>query len=193
MTSAQPLLTMVKSQDVHKVLRPAIEGVLLPIGFSHTEKSPPEYRRPPPRGWCRSFGESKFLVISLQLDWKGGFNTSSGGKFTLNFELSTKPLVWTDEQWPTRFWRLLDRCQKQDAIDIERRVVAEIPPPPDRIANWFGGRLRTFHLPWEEVWMRYGTIGHVEMWAEYLSRNLASAIDRFESRSRIGGSRTAAT
>ncbi len=178
------LLEVVESDDVRRVLRPAIEGVLFPLGFARTGKTPAGLRPPRPTGWWLPVG-GEFAVLWLQLDRKYGFSKLSGSKFTLNFELSSRPTALTSDKPATRFWQLLNGSQKRAALAVERQVVADIPPPPDRIAHVLGGRLRSFHLPWEDVWLRYGTRVHVEMWADFLYQNLGSAVNRFLARAGV--------
>ncbi len=172
-------LALVASQEVHKVLRPAIEDVLDAIGFTRTTTTPSESSRRP-RGWWLAVDENRFVVVSLQLDSKGGFSRHWGGRFTLDFELSPRPVPVSSGD-RAHLWRLLDRAHRKNALEIQTKVVCSLPDPPDLIRrNFYRTRFAPPHYwPWEDVWLRYGTLEDVQIWAKFLSQSLPSAAKRF--------------
>jgi hypothetical protein len=119
------------------------------------------------------------VVVWPLLDRKYGFSRNSGSEFTICFELSSKPVALTSNQPSTHLWALLDGDQKRAAKEIHKRALTNLPPSPDRIARLFGGKLRSLTLPWEDVWFRYGTIDDVARWAEFLTKTLLIAVDRY--------------
>jgi len=103
-TGAQEL---VPAKEVHRILRPAIEAALVPAGFARTATTP-RGEFPRPKGWWLKVADNRFVVVWLQLNQKTGFSREWGGVFTLNFELSSRPIVG-DTVLHKRWWKLLDR------------------------------------------------------------------------------------
>lgn len=175
-------LELVPSKDVHRILRPVIEAALEPAGFARTGSAPPgEFPRP--KGWWLKVSDNRFAVVWLQLDRKGGFSPEWGGIFTLNFELSSRPIAVDDMLLRKRWWKLLDRSDRRQAREIERRVLAALPEPPTRrppLQKW----LVTSHTPWEDIWARYATVGDVHRWANFLKETLPSTASRFLAKAR---------
>jgi hypothetical protein len=172
-------LALVRSGEVHRVLRLAIQDGLDASGFSRTAATPPDLTRTP-RGWWLEVAENRFVVVSLQLDSKGGFSRHWGGRFTLSFELSSRPWPITSGQ-SAHLWKLLDRAHRNGALEIQRKVVSSLPNPPEMIRrNFYGARFAPPHYwPWEDVWLRYSTLADVQIWAEFLRQTLPFAAKRF--------------
>ena len=172
-------LALVRWEEVHKVLRPAIEDGLHANGFNRTAATPKDLS-PRPRGWWLEIAENRFVVVSLQLDSKGGFSRHWGGRFTLDFELSPRPVAISSGE-REHLWRLLDRAHRKNALEIQTKVVCSLPDPPDLIRrNFYRARFAPPHYwPWEDVWLRYGTLENVQIWAKFLRQSLPSAATRF--------------
>jgi len=172
-------LELVPGREVQKVLRPAIQDGLAASGFTSTASAPEDLSHRP-RGWCLQLADSRFVVVSLQLDSKGGFSRHWGGRFTLRFELSSRPVPITSMK-TAHLWKLLDRAHRKNALEIQRRVVSSLPDPPELIRrNFYGSRFAPpRYWPWEDVWLRYSTPEHIQIWAQFLRQNLPSAAKRF--------------
>jgi len=172
-------LALVRWEEVHKILRPAVQDGLHANGFNRTAATPKDLSQRP-RGWWLEIAENRFVVVSLQLDSKGGFSRHWGGRFTLRFELSSRPVPITSRHCE-HLWKLLDRAHRTSAMEIQRRVVSSLPDPPELIRrNFYGSRFAPpRYWPWEDVWLRYTTLGDVEIWAGFLRQSLPSAVKRF--------------
>ena|SRR5437762_12991342 len=172
-------LELVPGREVQKVLRPAIQDGLAASGFTSTASAPEDLSHRP-RGWCLQLADSRFVVVSLQLDSKGGFSRHWGGRFTLRFELSSRPVPITSMK-TAHLWKLLDRAHRKNALEIQRRVVSSLPDPPELIRrNFYGSRFAPpRYWPWEDVWLRYSTSEHIQIWAQFLRQSLPSAAKRF--------------
>jgi len=120
------------------------------------------------------------VVVTLQLDSNGGFSRHWGGRFTLDFELSPRPVPISSGD-RAHLWRLLDRAHRKNALEIQTKVVCSLPDPPDLIRrNFYRARFAPPHYwPWEDVWLRYGTLEDVHIWAKFLRQSLPSAATRF--------------
>src|SRR6266851_138465 len=121
MLNRQWALELVPSKQVRRILRPVIEAALVPAGFAWTGTTP-SGEFPRPKGWWLKVAENRFAVVWLQLDQKYGFSREWGGVFTLNFELSSRPVAVDDRLLHQRWWKLLDRSDQKQARQIERRV-----------------------------------------------------------------------
>jgi len=181
-------LPLVNSEGVHKVLRPAIEDVLQVRGFAPTARTSHDLS-PRPRGWWLAIGGHHFAVVDLQLNPRG-FSRHWGSQFTLNFDLSPRPTPMTSDYLRARLWKLLERGHRKRALEIQRKVVASLPEPPELIRRNFRGTrfAPPRYWPWEDVWLRYGTLDDVRVWADFLRQSLPSATDRFvdSARKKIG-------
>ena len=175
-------LELVPSKDVHRILRPVIEAALLPAGFDRTGTTPPG-ESPRPKGWYLKVSDNRFAVVWLQLNQKTGFSREWGGIFTLNFELSSRPIAIDDMLLHQRWWKLLDRSDQEQARQIERRVLAALPEPPS-LRPLLQKQLMTGHFPWEEIWARYATVEDVHTWANFLKETLPSTTSRFLAKTR---------
>jgi hypothetical protein len=172
-------LAVVRWEEVHKVLRPATQDGLAAYGFTSTASAPDDLGRRP-RGWCLQAADSRFVVVSLQLDAKGGFSRHWGGRFTLRFELSSRPFPITSKK-SAHLWKLLDRAHRKSALEIQRRIVSSLPDPPELIRrNFYGSRFAPpRYWPWEDVWLRYSSLEDTQIWAQFLRQSLPSAAKRF--------------
>ena len=172
-------LAPVRWEEVHKILRPAIQDGLHANRFNRTAAIPKDLSQRP-RGWWLEIAGNRFVVVSLQLDSKGGFSRHWGGRFTLDFELSSRPVPITSRH-SAHLWKLLDRTQRTSALEIQRRVVSSLPDPPELIRrNFYGSRFAPpRYWPWEDVWLRYSTPEHIQIWAQFLRQSLPSAAKRF--------------
>jgi hypothetical protein len=160
-----------------------IEAALAPAGFARTGTTPAgEFPRP--KGWWLKVADNRFAVVWLQLDQKYGFSREWGGTFTLNFELSSRPIAIDDMVLRKRWWKLLDRSERKQALQIDRRVVAALPEPPAGTRKPLDKQLMTGHFPWEEVWARYATVEDVHTWAEFLKQTFPSTASRFLTKAR---------
>src|SRR2546426_12520974 len=121
-------LPLVKAQEVHKVLRPAVEDVLQARGFARTAGTPHDLS-PQRRGWWVAITGYHFAVVDLQLNPRG-FSRHWGSRFTLNFELSPRPTPIESDYLRARLWKLLERGHRKRALEIQRKVVASLPEPP---------------------------------------------------------------
>jgi len=87
-------------------------------------------------------------------------------------------------------WKLLERGHRKRALEIQRKVVASLPEPPELIRRNFHGAhfAPPRYWPWEDVWLRYSTLDDVRVWADFLTQSLPSATDRFvdSARKKIG-------
>ena len=171
-------LELVPAKEVHRILRPAIEAALVPVGFARTHTTPAG-SSPRPQGWWLKVADNRFAVVWLQLDKKGGFSREWGGIFTINFELSSLPIAIDDMVLRKRWWRLLDRPERKQVLQINRRVVADLPEPAAGTRKPLDKQLMTGHYPWEEVWARYATVDDVHAWATFLKDSLPVAVSRF--------------
>jgi hypothetical protein len=154
-----------------------IEAALVPAGFARTGTTP-SGEFPRPKGWWLKVAEKRFAVVWLQLDQKYGFSREWGGVFTLNFELSSRPIAVDDTLLHQRWWKLLDRSDRKQARQIERRVLAALPEPPSN-RPLLQKRLMTGHFPWEDIWARYATVEDVHTWASFLNETLPATASRF--------------
>ena len=111
-------LELVPSKVVHRILRPVIEAALVPAGFDRTGTTPPG-ESPRPKGWYLKVSDNRFAVVWLQLNQKTGFSREWGGIFTLNFELSSRPIAVDDMLLHQRWWKLLDPSDQKQARQIE--------------------------------------------------------------------------
>ena len=172
-------LALVRWEEVHKILRPAIQDGLHANGFNRTAAIPKDLSQRP-RGWWLEIAGNRFVVVSLQLDSKGGFSRHWGGRFTLDFELSSRPVPITSRH-SAHLWKLLDRTQRKSALEIQRRVVSSLPDPPELIRrNFYGARFAPpRYWTWEDVWLRYSSLEDVQIWANFLRQSLPSAAKRF--------------
>jgi hypothetical protein len=171
-------LELVPSKEVHRILRPAIEAVLVPIGFIRTGVTPAGLK-PRPKGWWLKVADNRFAVVWLQLDLKYGFSREWGGIFTINFELSSRPIATDDRVMQTRWWKFLEGSQRKRAREIQRRVVAALPGSPSANKKVLQRWLMVGQYPWEELWARYGTVQDVHTWSAFLKETLPSAVSRF--------------
>jgi hypothetical protein len=175
-------LELVPSKEVHHILRPVIEAALILAGFARTGTTP-SGQFPRPKGWWLKVADNRFAVVWLQLDKKTGFSREWGGIFTLNFELSSRPLAVDDMLLRQRWWKLLDGSDRKQARQIERRVVAALPEPPSP-RPLLQKQLMTGHFPWEDIWARYATVEDVHTWASFLRETLPSTATRFLTKAR---------
>ena len=184
-------LPLVKAEEVHKVLRPAVEDVLQARGFARTAGTPHDLS-PQRRGWWVAITGYHFAVVDLQLNPRG-FSRHWGSRFTLNFELSPRPTPIGSDYLRARLWKLLERGHRKRALEIQRKVVASLPEPPELIRRNFHGAhfAPPRYWPWEDVWLRYSTLDDVRVWADFLRQSLPSATDRFvdSARKKIGRKR----
>ena len=164
-------------------MRPVIEKALLPGGFARTGTTPAgEFPRP--KGWWLKIGDNRFAVVWLQLDQKYEFSREWGEEFTLNFELSSRPIAIDDMLLHDRWWKLLDRSERKQTRQINRRVVAALPEPAGSTRPPLQKMLMTGHFPWEEVRARYATVEDVYTWAKFLKQTLPSTASRFLKKAR---------
>jgi len=176
-------LDLVPSKEVHGILRPAIEAVLVPVGFTRTGVTPAGLN-PRPKGWWLKVADDRFAVVWLQLDLKYGFSREWGGIFTINFELSSRPIAIDDMVLRTRWWKFLERSQREQAREIQRRVVADLPGSSSANARLLDRWLVVGQYPWEELWARYATVQDVHTWSAFVQETLPSAAPRFLAKAR---------
>jgi hypothetical protein len=156
--------------------------VLVPAGFARTGFTPTDLR-PRPKGWWLKVADQRFAIVWLQTG-KYGFSREWGGEFTINFELSSRPIAVSEMVLQTRWWKFLERSERNQAREIQRRVVATLPG--SLVANqkplqrW----LMVSEFPWEELWARYATSEDVHTWAAFLTENLLAAVSRFLTKAR---------
>ncbi len=175
-------LELVPGKEVHRILRPAIETALLTGGFARTATTPPgEFPRP--KGWWLKVADHRFVIVWIQLD-KRGFSREWGGTFTLNFELSSRPIAIDDMVLHERWWKHLDRSARNQARQIDRRVVAALPERPASTRRPLQKMLMTGHFPWEDVWVRYATVEDLHAWRDFLMEFLPPAVSRFVTKAR---------
>ena len=182
MLNRQWALELVPSKEVHRIVRPVIEAALVPVAFARTGTTPPgEFPRP--KGWWLKVADNRFAVVWLQLNQKTGFSREWGGIFTLNFELSSRPIALDDMLLHQRWWKLLDRSDRKQARQIERQVLAALPEP-ESPRPLLQKQLMTRHFPWEDIWARYATVEDVNTWANFMKETLLSTASRFLTKAR---------
>ena len=144
------------------------------------------FKRLGSNGWIRPSGDDHHIV-AVQCS-QGGWDSRSGNRFVVEFELSRRPLRATGFG-RERLWSLLDDEARREALNINSQVAQTLPSPDERFVRQLPEDVRAHYLRTftpttqttdsSEVWFAYYDETDAAVWADFLSRNVEPALRSF--------------
>jgi hypothetical protein len=169
-----------KSQAFRRIERRLLGPAMRDLGFG----------RPPGvglSGWIRAEQESWLLVWTQLGKWNYGDNPE-GYRFTMELQLGSEPFAGGFGR-RLRYYKLLDRDQKQNHLAIYNQAIAKAKPDPELMsllnerdqARHVDELRPRDHVPdrWDDPWLPYLDEADVEAWMGFLAEVLPAVLDRF--------------
>ena len=171
----------VDSRRVYTIAREVVGQLAKDLGFKRGKSM---------LSWTRPQG-SQHLTFWFQVS-QFGWARYTGSKFTIEFQLWTRPEVGPSLQ-RARLPELLDDAEREELRQRQNLVIDRLVRPPRSYIEWLGSGSvdiesllsRQFDLvdkPYgkgTDIWFRYASEDDVRAWCELIKAKLPSAIDKF--------------
>lgn len=169
-----------KSNEVYSLLREEIGPWAKQQGFTRTRSM---------LSWARPHG-AESIVFWFQVT-HDGWDRYAGSKFTMEFALSSQPVVGTGRA-RERIGRLLDDEAREGLRKIQNQVISSLSRPPkdyyalhvsEDVTEWFLSKFKPVRHAYsdiDDIWFRYHDPAHVQAWGRFIVGLLPSCIQQVE-------------
>jgi hypothetical protein len=170
-----------KSTEVYKLLREEVGPWSKEQGFRPAKTM---------LSWHRPY-KDKHIVFWFQVS-RDGWDAFAGSKLTVEFQLSTEPVVGSKSIRRQRFGEFLSDSTREELRAIQNSIISSLPKPPsDHLILQLPGNVRDWYLrgfqpvpaPYSQgadIWLRYHTSDHVRNWARFVLRQLPECVSQVE-------------
>jgi hypothetical protein len=168
-----------KSNEVYALLREEVAPWAKEQGFRRTRSV---------LSWTRPH-RAENLVFWFQITGDG-WDAYAGSRFTVEFALSSEPVVYTGRA-RQRIGRLLDDEARERLRQIQNSVISSLTLPPkdyyalhvsNMVTDWYLSKFEPIQHPYStsDIWLRYHDPEHVQAWGRFIVGLLPSCIEQVE-------------
>lgn len=174
----EPRAAAFRSRDLVRELRPHLAAFLKERHFKRLGE----------QSWVADLAGT-YLIVAVQAR-RSGWEDRAGGRFVVEFELTSLPVRGTGFRHE-RLWRLLDAQQRESVLSMNDAVARSLPKPNPRFLAQLGPEVKAHYLlqfqPMKpstgqiDAWFQYYDESDAAIWGAFLAEVLPLAMTRFLS------------